>query len=161
MPTAVVWLWHLEQVPETTPLCVKNAGVQLVVRWQLLQLTVVGRWFAGLKVDTTRPPGEWHCTHCVGVPRKIPCMWHRSHTTCAWPPLSGKPVLLWSISMSERFERPCGPLPRSATRHRATGPLRRISRRSPSARATRYVVCPDSSTFDIPIRLPSVAAEQL
>jgi hypothetical protein len=32
-------------------------------------------------------------------------MWHRSHTTCAWPPLSGKPVLLWSSSMSERFVR--------------------------------------------------------
>jgi hypothetical protein len=64
---------------------------------------MVGRWFVGLKVETTRPPGEWHCIHCVGVPRKMPCKWHRSHTTCAWPPLSGKPVLLWSISISVRI----------------------------------------------------------
>ncbi len=31
-PCAVVWLWHLEQVPGATPLWVKNAGVQFVVR---------------------------------------------------------------------------------------------------------------------------------
>jgi hypothetical protein len=42
LPDAIVWLWHLEQVPGATPLCVKNAGLQFVVLWQLLQLTVVG-----------------------------------------------------------------------------------------------------------------------
>ncbi len=72
-PTAVDWLWHDEQVPGFTPLWVKNAGIHPVVRWQLLQLIVVGIWLAGLNVETTRPPGEWHCIHCVGVPRKSPC----------------------------------------------------------------------------------------
>ena len=72
LPCMVMLLWHFAQVPGITPLWVKKAGFQLVVRWQLLQLTEVGKWFVGLNVETTRPPGEWHCIHCVGVPRKIP-----------------------------------------------------------------------------------------
>ena len=57
-PWAVLLLWHFAQLPGATPLWVKKAGLQLVVRWQLLQLAEVGRWFVGLNVDTTRPPGE-------------------------------------------------------------------------------------------------------
>jgi len=44
-------------------LWVKKAGLQFVVRWQLLQFSVVGRWMVGLNVEMTRPPGEWHCIH--------------------------------------------------------------------------------------------------
>lgn len=88
LPTVIALLWQLTQLPGAIPLCVKNAGFQLVVRWQLLQFNVVGRWLVGLKVETTRPPGEWHCAHWVGVPRKTPCTWQRSHMTCACPPVS-------------------------------------------------------------------------
>ncbi len=33
LPLAVLPLWHVEQVPEATPLWLKVAGVHAVVRW--------------------------------------------------------------------------------------------------------------------------------
>ena len=59
----MVLLWHFTQLPGAIPLWVKKAGLQFVVRWQLLQFSVVGRWMVGLNVEMTRPPGEWHCIH--------------------------------------------------------------------------------------------------
>jgi hypothetical protein len=43
LPWAMVLLWHRAQLPGAMPLCVKKAGFQLVVLWQLLQLAVVGK----------------------------------------------------------------------------------------------------------------------
>ena len=41
-------MWQVAQVPGATPLWLKVAGVQPVVRWQLSQLWVVGTWPEGL-----------------------------------------------------------------------------------------------------------------
>jgi hypothetical protein len=47
LPVAVVPLWQVAQVPGATPVWLKVAGVQALVRWQLSQAAVVGRWFVG------------------------------------------------------------------------------------------------------------------
>ncbi|MDP1924202.1 MAG: hypothetical protein Q8K57_05395 [Thiobacillus sp.] len=47
---AVVPLWQVAQVPGATPLWLKVAGVQALVRWQLSHAAVVGRWLVGLPV---------------------------------------------------------------------------------------------------------------
>ena len=50
LPVAVVPLWQVEQVPGATPVWLKVAGVQPVVRWQVSQVCVVGMWLVGLPV---------------------------------------------------------------------------------------------------------------
>jgi hypothetical protein len=41
LPLALVPLWHVAQVPGTTPVCENVAGIQAVVRWQVSQEAVV------------------------------------------------------------------------------------------------------------------------
>ncbi len=48
LPSAVLPLWQVLQVPAVTPLWLKVAGVHAVVRWQASQVCVVGRWLEGL-----------------------------------------------------------------------------------------------------------------
>jgi len=43
LPRATVPLWHVAQVPTTTPAWEKNAGVQLPILWHVSQLCVVGK----------------------------------------------------------------------------------------------------------------------
>ena len=43
-------LWQVAQLPVVTPLWLNVAGIHAVVRWQVSQLCVVGRWLAGLPV---------------------------------------------------------------------------------------------------------------
>ncbi len=50
LPVALDPLWQLEQLPGATPVWLKVAGIQAVVRWHWSQLAVVGRWLAGLPV---------------------------------------------------------------------------------------------------------------
>jgi hypothetical protein len=44
----MVPLWQVEQVPGAIPVCVKVAGVQAVVLWQVSHACVVGMWPLGL-----------------------------------------------------------------------------------------------------------------
>jgi hypothetical protein len=48
LPFALVPLWQLAQVPGATPVWLKVAGSQPVVRWQVSQEAVVATWFAVL-----------------------------------------------------------------------------------------------------------------
>ncbi len=42
LPVAVVPLWQVAQVPGATPVWLKVAGIQAVVRWHVSQAAVVG-----------------------------------------------------------------------------------------------------------------------
>ena len=48
LPRAVVPLWQVAQVPGVTPVWLKVAGVQAVVRWQVSHDAVVGTCVAVL-----------------------------------------------------------------------------------------------------------------
>ena len=48
LPRAVDPLWQVAQLPGATPLWLKVAGVQALVRWQLSQAAVVGTCPLGL-----------------------------------------------------------------------------------------------------------------
>ncbi len=49
-PVAVLPLWQELQVPGVTPVWLKVAGFQAVVRWQTSHAWVVGTWVAVLPV---------------------------------------------------------------------------------------------------------------
>ena len=48
LPLALVPLWQEAQVPATTPVWLKVAGSQAVVRWQVSQEAEVTTWFVVL-----------------------------------------------------------------------------------------------------------------
>jgi len=48
LPLALVPLWQVAQVPATTPVWLKVAGSQAVVRWQVSHDAVVTTWFVVL-----------------------------------------------------------------------------------------------------------------
>ena len=50
LPLAWMPLWQLAQEPGATLAWVKRAGDHALAEWQVLQLSVVGTWLAGLAV---------------------------------------------------------------------------------------------------------------
>jgi len=53
--------WQVAQVPGATPIWLKPALIQVVVRWHESQEAVVMTWLAGLPVVMLP---LWHCAHC-------------------------------------------------------------------------------------------------
>ena len=64
LPVAVVPLWHVAQVPGATPVWLKVAGVQPLVRWQVSHDAVVGTWLAFLPVAVVP---LWHVAQVPGT----------------------------------------------------------------------------------------------
>ena len=64
LPVAVVPLWQLAQVPGATPLWLKVAGIQAVVRWQASHEAVVETWFADLPFALVP---LWQLAHVPGT----------------------------------------------------------------------------------------------
>jgi hypothetical protein len=107
LPGAVLPLWHVAQVPATTPVWLNLAPTKVRVVWHVSQLNWVGTCWTVL---TTLPRAKielprWQLAQSFGVPLKTPLMWQDSQRALVCVPLSAKPVCRWSKLRGVAWEK--------------------------------------------------------